>query len=144
MDLPFEYSPGEIALINALDVMKSATNPGLPPVLLWQILAIASFRRNILDNVHEQVRHGLRSMEALNPRLTPEFEYLITKDYKTILLDYLPVGAAFTIIDPKKYQEGTWIKTKQSYGNNTIYCVNEEIQFMHAARNLKVTEYIKK
>lgn len=82
MQLPYEYSPAELFLMQKLGVLKDAESPTLVPILIWHSMALVCFRNNNRDVIEYSVRKGLLLLEktAGACRGTPEFEALITVD----------------------------------------------------------------
>jgi len=85
---PYEYSEKEIKLIEALNYQDIASNPSVPPPLLYNCMAIECFRHNRQDKVFHSVRACLLSLEDSARkypqkgifRLTKEFDDLIQLD----------------------------------------------------------------
>lgn len=77
----YEYSDKEVKLIEALDLMDSARSRYVPPVLLYNCMAVACFRKALNNEVSDSARRCLLELEKPMtgiPRLTPEFDALIT------------------------------------------------------------------
>lgn len=77
----YEYSENEVQLIKQLDLLIPANSPSLPPILLYQCMAIACFRDNRNDKVSDSVRRCLLELEKPKNglcRLTPEWDALIS------------------------------------------------------------------